>query len=225
MATATVYTTEDLDIDVENAGLSYPTLGTFTVRSTAWTSYVGQAAGAPNYYAWQTFLGFDSSVLGGITPTAAALAIWTEGHYEYGGDWTCEARSLNWGTTVTSADWQSGTAFGNLTLRASLSVSASSPTNNAYTTFTDVSLAAAVNPSGMTYLVLASSRWRTQTTPSMAEYLYMQNSGGGGSYHPPRLTLTYDPTYRKSVGNVPWASVKSVAGVAVAGIKSVGGVA
>lgn len=107
-------------------------------------------------------------------------------------DFTINARTKDWGASVTSADWVAGASLSGLTLLASLSTSGIGATG-AYKTLTSQAafLTAPNIKTGTVFAVLSSSRLESGTTPTGEEYVQFSTSSESGTTQDPKLTITH----------------------------------
>lgn len=189
MATYTIYgDTADGDVRASSAAYSvaraaYP--GVVHSGNSATYLQVGQELYLGVYYIYQGCIGFDTSSVSG-TITSVTLDLYVSGDVS-DTDFTVEARTADWASTVTGADYIAGGDISALPLRATLATSGI--TLNAYNSFTSESgFAASIGSS--VKLMLFSDRNRAGTAPSGAESIGV----GSGDRTPqatyaPRLTI------------------------------------
>jgi hypothetical protein len=153
----------------------YPPTGQYKVPST-------------NFYVYQSYLEFDTSgVVGTITSAVLKINVYSRTNDQ---SYDIEARLFDFGAGVTTADYIAGASLGSYTLLATLADTAATP--GAYRTFTDVAMAANINVSGTTRIMLCDSRTRSDLSPSNSNYIVYEN---GGDPSPPQLVITTsDPT-------------------------------
>jgi hypothetical protein len=154
---------------------------------------VGQAGGGL-YFVDQSFLNFDTSGVVG-TITAAVLSIVPQALTNGDHDFTIEARLKDWGATVDTGDFVSAAGLGSLTLLATLATSGM-VVDTRYD-FADVALAAAINQSGLTRIMLNSDRHRLGTSPPGNERIspYSGNDVGGAATQPRLVVTTRTPPH------------------------------
>jgi hypothetical protein len=118
---------------------------------------------------YQAFLEFDTSG-GGTVSGGVALKIFLNSDFSTT-DFTIEAYARDYGSTLTTGDWMNGTTVEGLTpLAASISTSGIGATGSLKTlTLSGNVLRDAINPSGVTRIVLVSSRNRGNNLPSGGE--------------------------------------------------------
>jgi hypothetical protein len=153
-----------------NARAGSGTLSVFTSSVVA-----GQYVFASDKGCYETFLSFDtSSVVGTIV--SAELQLYAD-EKQTSEAYDVQARLYDFGTSVTTADWIAGASLSSYTLLASLA--GSSHTLNAYNTLGDVALAANINQSGDTRILLCSSDLVDGDPPTTYDYI---------AYHTPSET-------------------------------------
>lgn len=170
---------------------------------------IGQMyVGGPGYMVVEGFLAFDTSALGsGVTVTDAKLSLYCTDDYS-SQDFTVEAFAIDWGGSLTTADWQTDSDLGSATKVATLATSGI--TTSAHNEFSDVALASNINKTGYTYIVLASDRTRTGTAPDTGgtpEFVHFSSADESGTGQDPKLTVTYEiagQPLAKRFGGVPF---------------------
>jgi len=196
---ATLLSLDGVDDEYDPVGGAYPPARAGTgsdlfdylgVSSTL--AYVGQYCGTWAYvpYVWETFLGFDtSSIPDGDTVSAAVLRV-TSYADSSTTDFDIQARLRDWGTTVTTADWVAGADLSGLTLLGSYATSSGFTANTGYD-LSDTAMAANVNKTGSTRMLLCSSRTTNNNAPTTPEYVGTYSSDYTGTTRDPKLTVTY----------------------------------
>lgn len=173
--------------------------GTLTADTSGTIAIVGQSN---NYSCWEAFLQFDTTFINfASTISSATLSMygytsWLTNHF------TVEARSYDWGTALTTADWVAGASLSALTSLATFATTGFS--TSAYNDFTDVALPANINKSGSTRIICYSSRHSGNNTPTSGEYVQFYMSDQADTTNDPKLTVTWT-----EVTN----TIKKVAGV------------
>jgi hypothetical protein len=150
------------------------------------TTPFGQRLTGGTYFIFQGFLSFDtSSVVGTIQ--SVTLSLYGQADSS-GTDFTMEARLHDWGTGITTADYVAGANVSSKTLLASLSTAG-------YTTsgYNDLASEAAfvsnINQSGVTRLLLVSSRFTAGTTPAGDEFVTTYAGAQTGTTNDPKLVI------------------------------------
>lgn len=163
--------------------------------------FTGQDKSGTLYDGSEGFLAFDTSVVAG-TITAATLSMYTNDTSQVGLTWTMNARDIAspltsaWIDipTISTSDWIAGGSVSAQTLMASVSVTTST-TQGAYLTFTSQAAfndGTHINQSGLTGLMLTSSRFEAGSTPTAGESLGMDSDGTNtvaGTGSDPKLVI------------------------------------
>lgn len=150
--------------------------------------FVGQNFNAGNYEIFESFVQFDTSVVGSTgTVTSAVLAINGQSS-SAATTFTINAYDRDWGSALETADFVSGAAFGGLTLVASFPEASFSA--GAYNSFaSEAAFLSAINKTGDTRLILASSRHIAGSTPTGNEYVSWKSANQSGTSQDPKLTV------------------------------------
>lgn len=132
---------------------------------------VGQLRSGSLYQVMENFVEFDTSSLSGKSLSSATLYVWPTNR-DNDASFTVEARLHDYSTTLTTADFVSGSNLSSKTLLATLADTAATP--GAYRAFTDVAFPANINKTGKTRIVLASSEQRLNSAPGngVNEFVY-----------------------------------------------------
>lgn len=139
---------------------------------------------------YQAFLSYNTSSLGSSAQVTSVKEEVYLGIDETGTDFVEEVRTLDWGTTLTSADWIAGANLGNYTLLSSKTVSPS----YGYNEFSDsTNFRNAVNTTGYTRLFHSSKRQRDNAQPylNVKELVHWYAVYYTGTTHDPKLTIEY----------------------------------
>lgn len=181
----------DDDYSLARAG----TGASLSSNANATTGYVGQAAdGAPGflYQCTEGFLSFDTSSLpDGAIITAVTLSLYGDTDSS-DTDFTINARAYDWGAALATGDWVAGASLSGNTLLATFATSGFS--TSGYNDFTsEAAFLAAINTTGITYIILSSSRHEGNNTPAGDEYVLWNTADETGTSKDPKLTITYDP--------------------------------
>jgi len=145
------------------------------------------------HYIYQILLSFDTSALTGETPIGAALELAMRVPYVVqGGPWTLDVYAFDWGPTAETADWRTVAQLAALTKLGSFAQGSISGSDKYDVVLSGAGLAGAVDPEGMTYLLLAFSSSQDTNPP-----IYDGTTAGrrievnmGGTY-PPQLRVWY----------------------------------
>lgn len=167
-----------------------------TARSTVTGAFtadeldqIGQYTDGAGYFeVWQTFYAFDTSALtADAIITSAVLSLYAQGGATVD---TLECRLLNWGPTLTTADWTAGADLSGLTLLGSYNT-AGGWGNSGYHDFSDVAMSANVNKVGTTYVMVHGAKQRTGVAPSADETSSAAMADNATAAARPVLTITY----------------------------------
>jgi hypothetical protein len=140
----------------------------------------------PGFYCYEVFIGFDTSaVVGTITSATLSLHGRTDASTT---DFTVEARLHDWGATLTTADWVAGGSLGTKTLLASLStVGFTTSGHNVFTS--EAAFVNNINQSGVTRMLLCSSRMRVGDQPSVSERVHFYTADDADQAKRPKLVV------------------------------------
>ena len=142
------------------------------------------------FLVYEFFLSFDTSALtSGATVSAAVLRV-TSADDRTTTDFTIEARLRDWGATLTTADWVAGASLSGLTLLGSYATSGGFTTGTGYD-LSDTAMAANINKTGSTRMLLCSSRTVSGTDPTGEEYVNIRAADYTGTTSDPVLTVTH----------------------------------
>lgn len=154
------------------------------------------------YYCWEMFISFDTSALGNsATITAAELSLYLFTNDTGGSSFTAQARLLDWGASLTTADWVAGGSISQ-TLLGTISTSS---IGTGYFSFTENSTLFRDNivKTGTTRMFCVSSRHVGNNTPTGRERLQVYDSGAAGTSQDPKLTITYTLPAGPSIRRAP----------------------
>lgn len=161
--------------------------------------YADLGEGDYEYRVYQGFIGFDTSALGStaiVSAVALSLYATTSGSLVATipptQSFTVQARSYDWGASVTNADWRTGSQLSSLTLVASKTTVGM--TNNAYLTFNEngTDFQTQINKTGTTRLIIVSDRQvGSGTAPTTDEFTQFSNAETSGTTQDPKLVVTY----------------------------------
>lgn len=191
MTTSTFYAST-ADGQIESFNATYSTArsgGTLTANTAGGSANVGQVAG---YSCYEAFLSFDTSAIpDGDIITAVTLSLDGTGATDGSDtDFTINARVYDWGASLTTADWIAGASLSGNTLVASRSTSGWSAAGyNAFAS--EAAFLTAINKTGVTYLVISSSRHEAGATPSGNEYVGFATANNSGTANDPKLVVTH----------------------------------
>jgi hypothetical protein len=152
----------------------------------SWWSY--DVAIYQSYVSWLT-----SDVPDGDSVTGVTASLWLTGDFS-SQDFTVQAVSKDWGTSVTTADWNDPYDV-SYTLLATLASSGIGSTG-AYKDFTENStnFQSAINKTGTTRIALWSSRTKAHNQESNGVYSYLSfatTEEATGTTHDPKLVVVH----------------------------------
>lgn len=182
MATYTIYATAANSGRVTSTDSSYSTArsggGTLSTSTQPRSGQLKQTISSTVY---EALLEFDTSVLSGKSIVSATLEGYLSARY-LDASFTTQARLRDFGASITTGDWVAGASLSSLTSLATLA--SADTTVSAWNEFTDVALAANLNTSGNTRILLCSSRTVSGTAPgtSTSEYLVFPTPDGTNSF-------------------------------------------
>ena len=191
MTTLTAYgIAGDGHANSQNVTYSTARAGSSLTSSTT-LIYVGQVSG---YNCLEGFIAFDTSSIpddATITQVELSLYLVSDGSDT---DFTVQVHPKTWTPSgLTTADYVPGADIAALTLLASLSSSGIGATG-AHKTFTEngSNFRNAINKTGNTELLLASSRHSSGNVPTGNEYLWFASEASyAGTATDPKLVVTY----------------------------------
>ena len=149
---------------------------------------IGQNTG---YYIWQFFVDFDTSSIPDdavITSATLTLTCSTQAN-NLDSAWDVHARLFDWGSSVTTDDWQDNTELNADTLlahKASTSFTVDTPID-----LTSDALASNINKTGSTRMVLVSSKAVSKSAPTTKEYIQFYSGDYTTESRRPTLTVNY----------------------------------
>ncbi len=172
----------------------------------------GQQFSAGNYLCMESFIAFDTSVVGtGKAVLSATLALQVA-EDNTTTNFTAEARLKTWLPGVAAGDWVAGANLGNQTLLSSYDL-ANLPGTFQYIDFVDAAMAANINRTGNTEMLICSSRHRGNNTPVGPEFVYWAAADTNGTGNDPKLTLVTRNIMPRPLGVGPlggWSPLKQV---------------
>lgn len=167
-----------------------------TVDTSSTGDFLGQrySGGLNWYFCYEVFLKFDTSAIDdGDDVSAAVLSVYGQQDATTGNDFTIQARTKDWGASLTTEDWVAGASLGALSLLATFNT-ASGFSTAAYNDLTEngTALRDAVNKTGVTYVLLNSSRHEAGNAPTGGdEYVKIYFSNQTGTTQDPKLVVTH----------------------------------
>ena len=203
MATLVVYAdTSDGYVQSQNTNVASMRSGSsLSATTTGGVLQVGQRLTAGLYIGYLGAVEFDTSSLGsGSTVSSVALELNLLENNSLLTTHTQEVYALDWGGTLQTSHWRTPAQLGGMTLLASISTSGIG-TLNQYKTFAEngTNFRSAINLTGMTRLVLQSSRFRNSNTPSADEYLAWSSANTVGTTSDPKLTIDWEAAPNTSI--------------------------
>jgi hypothetical protein len=216
MTVLTVYAdTSDGSLESDGSTYAAARAGTGTAPYSVGTGYL---AGAQSYVSsadirvLEAFLRFDTSALtSGATISAAVLNL--EVNFTGGGAArTIQARSYDWGTTMTGSDWVAGANLGSYPLLAHLAMSGKAA-NTRYD-WSDDALAANINKTGYTPILLNELDQANNAAPTDGYWTAFKDADTAGTVSDPKLVITYT-TGITGTGALTLPRPVQVAGVSV----------
>lgn len=194
MATLTVYAqTADDEIAAHHSVYATAAAGAnLTLRGASATAQVVGQQIAGDYYIHESFEDFDtSSIPDSATISAATLSVYPVWNPTVNA-WTLYAKGYDWGTTVTTADWQTPGQLSVLDRWAYLASGSLVP--GAYRALTsDAAFLTGINKSGVTRMVLCSVRTQSATPPTDYELISYSTADKSGTT--PKLVIEYSGPY------------------------------
>lgn len=183
MAQFIIYPQDSQSGYIQSADAVYANARAGTGTVTAFPNLAPRVGQETSYNVYQGFLSFDTL---GIRNSSSTFLEGFGSTNNSTTDFTIEARLYDWGSTLVAADFVPGVNLAALPLAATF---ATTSFGSFYCSFTDVAIAANINPGGFTRFVLGSDRQRLNTTPTGAEWVdFLKQSSSGW-----RLTVTPDP--------------------------------
>jgi len=165
-----------------------------TVDAAGSQAQVGQWHNGAAYFNWEAFIGWDTSAIPDTdVVSAATLDIYVSTDGSTAAEFVYEVFASAWGGALDVGDWVPGANLAALTRIAYLDTAASGGTG-AKTFTSEAGFPAAVSKTGITYVMIASSRMRTNNAPaaSGSEFgFFYVNEITPGSIFVPKLTVTH----------------------------------
>jgi len=194
VASYTFYATT-ADGYILSANASWATVQAGSVSLSAVTTgntlYVGKLNLSGSNQFNVSALGFDTSSLpDDAVITATSLSVCPSANATY--SWVLEARTYNWGATLTTADYRTPTQWSALTLLAQYDLSGglTADTHQALTSF-GTNLDDAINKSGATYLMLGDSTFGGIAPPTNTTLrISLYSADETGTTKDPKLEVT-----------------------------------
>lgn len=160
---------------------------------------VGQVV-VGDYFCKEIFLSWDTSPINDAETISSALISLYGSANDSTADFTFNIRSFDWGATLTTADWVAGASLSGNTLLASHST-ASGWSLVAYNDFTSqAGLLTAINKTGSTRAIGASSRQEAGDVPTTDERVTFYSADQAGTTQDPKLVVEASSAANKSMG-------------------------
>lgn len=216
VTTTRVYATENVGEYITSTDVVYATAaegsGTITVLPAGTTTLVvGQQITTP-YIIYESFLQFDVSGLRGRMVSSATLSLNLSADVSTT-DFTVQARTHDWGAALAAGDFVAGSGLAAKTLLATLDTNGigaadleKSFTNNS-TNLRDA-IQAAIEGSGVVYIILVSSLHVAATPPTTNERVLFKATQDGND-RDPKLTIVHEEAFAGSVKNLRPIPVKA----------------
>lgn len=189
MATLAVNSSTD-DGYVKSTNATYATARAGSGLTSA-TNQIAGNVGQVNFYdIWELFLDFDTSSIDDSATVSSAILNTDLSSDGSTTDFEARCGLFDWGTGLTTADWQDGTELAALTQLCHLNTSAmgSVGTN---TNWVDDAFAANINKTGETRVVLFSAETENNSSNVNDEYVSLSLADAFGTSDDPLLTVTY----------------------------------
>lgn len=155
--------------------------------------FVGQYKSGAPYTIYQGFQRFDtSSIPDGDIVSAAVLSLYGAEADASATDFNVEVRLFDFSSGgLTTADWRTLAQYNALTLLATFATSGYN--TSGYNAFTESggAFANAINKTGTTYLIMASSRFSSSNAPTGDEYVGFFDPSEAGTTTDPKLVITH----------------------------------
>lgn len=167
-----------------------------SANTSATTMVVGQALFVDDpfflFLCDEAFVSFDTSpIADSDVVSAVVLDLYLSSDFS-DTDFTIEARSRDWGATLTTEDFVAGASLSSQTLLASISTSGIGSTGSYKTLTSQAAFLTAPNiKTGTVYVMLCSSRMTNNNAPSGNEYVSLSSANASGTTQDPKLTITH----------------------------------
>ena len=148
------------------------------------------------YYVWENFLSFDTGTPIPDTDIVetATLSLYGLTDYTDASDFVVEARTHSWTTSgLGTDDWVAGASLSGKTLLASFdTLNFVTPNYNVFVS--EAAFVDAISLTGLTEILLSSSRQRVGDTPTGKEYVYFTTTEyEEGTTTDPKLVVVHAP--------------------------------
>ena len=201
MATLVVYQNVDVDVPdwgyARSGGTTYAQARGGTGHTKDMMGFSGQRVGqevtaAPTYYVYQSYFEFNTSALGTSAVVSAVvleMSQWLDAPVQ---GFLAEVRPKDFAVPTVGTDYVPGGSIAAIALYASWNA-AGFVGGYEWAVFTslDPAFRDGINKTGMTKLMLASSRTRLNNAPTNTNPEFTTFMGGSEGANDPRLTITY----------------------------------
>lgn len=176
------------------AARSGGTLTAFTAE-TGGGQGAGQTKFGATYTLDESFFSFDTSGIADTDVVSAAALSFVGAGVGAPAGFVVEARTFNWGASLTTADWVAGASLSGLTLLATFTIVNTGSWPSSYNLFTESgsNLRSAINLTGITYVMVSTDKMRAGTAPTTDEWVNFQYADTSGTTSDPKLVVTSAP--------------------------------
>lgn len=166
--------------------------GTLTTTTNATNEEVGQFFSS-TYSCFEVFISFDTSAITDTDiVTSVTLDMWLVTNQNIS-TWDVEARTHDWGASLTNADYVAGSALGTKTLLSSIAANTIGSTGSYKTFPSSANFLVATNiKTGTVYILLNTSAQRNNVAPSAADRVFFSMADNTGTTQDPKLTITHN---------------------------------
>lgn len=189
MATVTIFAnTNDKSLESFSSNCTTLQTGGGSFNDVALQA-VGQHFQTPNFFAWQAFMAFDTSLVAAVS--SAKLVIRINDSLHGATEFDVEARLIDFGATVENADWVPAASLTSLPLLATVNTTAVNA-NNILVDITETggSFSNNLNFGGTTRLMLSSSIFRTGPCATGDQSFTFFGTSQTGTVDDPRIVIT-----------------------------------
>lgn len=200
MATYVIYS-DATDGQIASSSTVYATAqagSSLSAGTSAVDCYLGQWKNGSTYTIWEAFLSFDTSVIGGGESVDSVTLRITPDDASAGNIGNIEARAVDWGSSLTTADWVAATSLSSLPLRATLATGSLS--NGTGADFTSES-GFVTNTANPVRLVLCTAQVAAGTTPTTYQGAAFYSADQSGTTSDPKLTIVTTVVTAKSASD------------------------
>lgn len=146
--------------------------GQFVDRGGQGSLYAGQTTAGATYYAYQSFLRFDTRAIPAGSTISSVVLQASQNDDSSLTDFTFEARAFDWTPPIAPglASWRTRAQLTALPLRATMPTAGLPAPGQLFTFTSDPSFTGGINAGGYTGLVICSGRTRAGVVPTGNEY-------------------------------------------------------